>query len=60
MRYLENYYFTVALVMLIGSHGETFIEILYLTLTLLITVGVFAYLLSNISNIIEDIDREKS
>lgn len=36
--------------MLIGTTGNTFIESLFVTLTLLMTVGVFGYLLSTISN----------
>lgn len=38
--------------MLIGTKGFTFPEVVFVTLTLLVTVGVFAYLLSTISSII--------
>lgn len=46
--------------MLIGTSGNTFFEVLFITATLIITVGVFAYLLSKISSIIENIDNEKA
>lgn len=38
--------------MLIGSKGETLAETLYLIIILLITVGVFPYLISTISNLL--------
>lgn len=41
--------------MLVGSKGETLIETCYCCLTLLITVGFFALILSSINNILEDI-----
>lgn len=37
--------------MLIGSEGITFLEILYVCITLCCTVGVFGYLLGSISKI---------
>lgn len=46
--------------MLIGTKGNTFIEVLFITAVLIVTVGVFAYLLSKISSIIEEMDKEKS
>lgn len=44
--------------MLVGSKGETFIETTFCCLTLLITVGFFALILSSINNILEDIVRK--
>lgn len=47
-----NIYRSVATIMLIGTKGDTFLETLFVTITLLLTVGVFAYLISTISMII--------
>lgn len=55
---MESFYFSAALIMLIGTKGDTFLETLFTTLMLLITVGVFAYLISTISTILEEINRE--
>lgn len=44
--------------MLIGSNGDTFLETLFLTSTLLVTVGVFSYIISKISMIIEESNKE--
>lgn len=38
----------MATMMLVGTRGYTYIEVLFTTITLLLTVGVFAYLLSSI------------
>lgn len=57
-RYIECFYFSAALIMLIGTKGETVVETLFTSTVLLITVGVFAYLISTISTIIEEINRE--
>lgn len=40
------------MLMLIGTKGFTFPEVVFVTSTLLITVGLFAYLLSTMSSII--------
>lgn len=42
--------------MLIGTKGETVLETLFVTVTLLVTVGVFAYLISTISMIIQELN----
>lgn len=44
--------------MLIGSKGNNFLESWFTTITILLTVGVFAYTISEIANIIDDINRE--
>lgn len=44
--------------MLIGTNGETFIENCFTTFMLLLTVGVFAYLISTISTILDEINKE--
>lgn len=44
--------------MLIGTKGITFVETLFTTTTLLMTVGVFAYLISTISMILEELNKE--
>lgn len=41
-------YFSVATLMLIGTKGETEIENVFLICTLLVTVGVFAFMISTI------------
>ena len=45
--------------MLVQSDGHTKIEILFANLTLLLTVGFFAYILNNISMILEEINKKK-
>lgn len=42
-------------IQLIGSNGDTMIETIYVTLVVLLTVGVFAYLVSTIGMILEGI-----
>lgn len=44
--------------MLIGSKGNNFLESIFTTTTVLLTVGVFAYTISEIANIIDDINRD--
>jgi len=41
--------------MLVGAKGDTFIETIFCTVILFTTVGIFAYTLSSISNIFEEI-----
>lgn len=53
-KYIESFYFAAATIMLIGAKGETLMETSFLICILLITVGVFAYLISTISNIIKN------
>lgn len=42
--------------MLIGSKGYNFLESWLTIITVLLTVGVFAYTISEIANIIDDIN----
>lgn len=42
--------------MLIGTKGTTFYETVFVIIILLCTVGVFAYLISSISMIIEELN----
>lgn len=44
--------------MLIGVKGETHIETLFTVTTLMITVGAFAYIISKISMILEEINKD--
>lgn len=44
--------------MLIGSKGNNFIESWFTTITILLTVGVFAYTISEIANIINSINKD--
>lgn len=44
--------------MLVGTEGVTPIEVTFTIITLLLTVGVFAYLISKISMIIEEINKD--
>lgn len=45
--------------MLIGSREETLIERVFVTCTLIVTVGVFAYMISTISMILEELNKNK-
>ena len=42
--------------MLVGSKGVTFLETIFCIITLFATVGMFATILSSISNILDDMD----
>lgn len=44
--------------MLIGAKGHNFLESWFTTITILLTVGVFAYTISEIANIINDINKD--
>ena len=48
---MESVYWAVATLMLIGTKGDTLIETIFTTCILYFTVGIFAYLISNISTI---------
>ena len=39
---------SVATMMLVGSKGDTFIETIFCSITLYVTIGAFAYILGNI------------
>lgn len=39
IRYIESFYFTTAIIMLIGTKGNTSLEVLFVTFTLFFTVG---------------------
>ncbi|KRX05390.1 Cyclic nucleotide-binding protein [Pseudocohnilembus persalinus] len=56
--YIQSFYWGIALVMLIGTNGNTYIESVFSSCTLLLTVGVFGYLISTISDILHDIQKE--
>lgn len=58
MKYIKTLYWAVATLMLIGTRGNTFIEILFTTIILFFTVGIFAYLVSSIGQIIDEINRK--
>lgn len=59
IKYVFCFYWALAEVMLIGTSGITSIEVLFTIISLLMTVGVFAYLISKISMIIEEINKDK-
>jgi hypothetical protein len=44
--------------MLIGTRGYNFYETSFTTISVLLTVGVFAYVIQSIGKILEDLDRE--
>lgn len=44
--------------MLIGVKGESHLETTFTVVTLMITVGVFAYLISKISMILEELNKD--
>ena len=48
-RYVESFYWGIATFLLVGSKGDTLYETIYCILVLLITIGLFAYILSSIS-----------
>ncbi len=55
--YISSLYWATSTLMLIGASGYTFTEITFTTTLLFVTVGIFAYLISNISSIIDDINK---
>ena len=48
IRWIESFYWACATMMLVGSKGNNFEEILLTTITMLITVGMFAYIINSI------------
>ncbi|KRX01124.1 Cyclic nucleotide-binding protein [Pseudocohnilembus persalinus] len=56
--YQHCFYWAIATVMLIGSKGNNNIEAWFTILTILTCVGVFAYTISEIANIIDDINKD--
>ncbi|KRX01126.1 Cyclic nucleotide-binding protein [Pseudocohnilembus persalinus] len=59
-KYQRSFYWSLSTMMLIGSKGNNFLESWFTTITILLTVGVFAYTISQISNIIDDINKDTS
>ena len=51
-------YWAVATLMLIGTKGDTFVEVTFVTFVLYVTVGIFAYLISEISSIIDELNKK--
>jgi len=49
MRYVEGFYWSIATFLLVGSKGDSFEETIFCILVLLITIGLFAYIISTIS-----------
>lgn len=45
--------------MLVGTKGNTYIEVLFTTVVLIVTVGVFAYIISSIGMLLDQIHKEK-
>ncbi|KRX06765.1 Cyclic nucleotide-binding protein [Pseudocohnilembus persalinus] len=58
-KYTQSYFWATCLLMLIGVGGERWIERQYQNIILFITVGLFAYILEVISQIIQDISKDK-
>jgi hypothetical protein len=56
-RYLEGFYWALATIMLIGSKGDTLIETAYCIVSLLSTIGVFAVILSQVGNVLDEIGK---
>lgn len=53
---MKSFYWAIATVMLIGTAGNTFVEILFLCIILCVTVGIFGYLIGNINIIISEMN----
>ena len=47
---MEAFYWAASTMMLVGPKGNNFYEILFTSLTMFATVGIFAYIISSISN----------
>lgn len=47
---MNSFYWGMATVLLIGTKGESDLEVVYTSIVLFGTVGVFAYILGTISN----------
>ena len=57
VRYIEGFYWGIATFLLVGSKGDTFVETVFCIVVLLITIGLFAYIISTIGQIMEDLSR---
>ena len=51
IRYIEGFYWAIATFLLVGSKGDTAIESVFSISLLIITVGLFAYILSTIGQV---------
>lgn len=47
--YVNSFYWGIATVLLIGTVGTSDLEVVYVSVVLFVTVGVFAYILGSIS-----------
>jgi len=54
-RYIESFYWSLATFLLVGSKGDTPAETIYCIIILMITVGLFAYILSILGGIVGDL-----
>lgn len=48
----------MATMMLIGTKGYNFIEILFANLILFLTVGIYAYIISRINTLLEEVNKK--
>ena len=56
---MESFYWATATIMLIGTKGDNFIETLFATSILFLTVGIFGYLINRIGMILDEINLSK-
>jgi len=52
IKYVEGFYWAIATFLLVGSKGDTVVETVYCIIMLIITVFLFAYILSTIQQIL--------
>lgn len=57
-RYISSFYWSIGTALLIGAEGSTSVELVFISCVLFCTVGIFAYLLSNISLIITELNKK--
>ena len=54
-RYCESFYWALATFLLVGSKGDTIYETVFCITILLVTISAFAYILSTIGSIIDEV-----
>ncbi|KRW99509.1 Cyclic nucleotide-binding protein [Pseudocohnilembus persalinus] len=57
--YIQSFYWSIATIMLIGTQGETDVETVFAVLSLLVTVGYFAKILSQVSMVMDQMEQQK-
>ncbi|KRX07916.1 Cyclic nucleotide-binding protein [Pseudocohnilembus persalinus] len=59
VRYIFSFYWAAKTIMLVGPSSSNYLEVIFTSLTLFATVGVFAFILGSVSQILEDLNKDR-